>query len=109
MVNPREDYYAALELRPNADTDEIKKQFKKLGNCTQISPSRSPSVADRLLLQQGSTIQTAIQATKKSSRRSSKRSRPHMKSYATPSNARNMMQREGRRASIPTLLDPTTR
>jgi curved DNA-binding protein CbpA len=32
MVNPKEDYYAALELRPNADPDEIKKQFKKLGN-----------------------------------------------------------------------------
>jgi hypothetical protein len=42
MVNPREDYYAALELRPNADTDEIKKQFKKLGN--------QPILLSRLLL-----------------------------------------------------------
>jgi len=38
MVNPREDYYAALELRPNADPEEIKKQFKKLGNCFPNQP-----------------------------------------------------------------------
>lgn len=27
----RRDYYADLELRPSADTEEIKKQFRKLG------------------------------------------------------------------------------
>lgn len=28
----RKDYYADLGLGPDADTDEIKKQFRKLGN-----------------------------------------------------------------------------
>lgn len=28
------DYYADLELHPTADPDEVKKQFKKLGVCS---------------------------------------------------------------------------
>jgi curved DNA-binding protein CbpA len=28
------DYYRDLELQPGADTQEIKKQFKKLGNAS---------------------------------------------------------------------------
>jgi hypothetical protein len=107
MVNPRVDHYAALELRPNADPDEIKKQFKKLGNCSLNQPILLPSVADRFP-KPGSTIQTAIQAKRKSSRRSSKRSRLPTKSYPTPNSARNTTRREGRRASIPTPLDPIT-
>lgn len=31
MVAPR-DYYADLELPPSADVQEVKKQYRKLGN-----------------------------------------------------------------------------
>ena len=30
-VDSRRDYYGDLELKPSADTGEVKKQFKKLG------------------------------------------------------------------------------
>lgn len=35
-ADPKRDYYADLDLRPNAETVEIKKQFKKLGKCASV-------------------------------------------------------------------------
>lgn len=33
----RRDYYGDLEVKPDADASEIKKQFKKLGKETDLS------------------------------------------------------------------------
>jgi len=38
------DYYADLELPANADINEVKKQFRKLGICHHPCPQSNPSV-----------------------------------------------------------------
>lgn len=32
----RRDYYADLGLQPNAEAEDIKKQFRKLGECQEL-------------------------------------------------------------------------
>lgn len=34
-ADPKINYYLALDVAPNASTDEIKRQFRKLGQCSR--------------------------------------------------------------------------
>lgn len=35
-ADAKRNYYADLEVSPTADTDEIKKSFRKLGECMSL-------------------------------------------------------------------------
>lgn len=37
-VEPERDYYADLELQPSATANDVKKQFKKLGEAQYLVP-----------------------------------------------------------------------
>ena len=47
MVKPdiSRDYYEDLELKPGADTNEVKKQFKKLGAFGAVQPLAYPAIS----------------------------------------------------------------
>ena len=40
-LDPHKDYYAILGMSPTVETDEVKKQFKKLGKMAQGIEKRS--------------------------------------------------------------------
>lgn len=80
LLNPSEDYYAILELTPNADPNEIKTQFNKLGDAPK-QPTVLPSALTAS--QRDSTTRTAIRAKNISSSRSSIRSNSLTRAYPT--------------------------
>lgn len=61
-VDATRDYYAALGLQPNADVNEINKQYRKLGttNSPSSPPTRIPILTVLLSRQLSNVIQTAI-------------------------------------------------
>jgi len=104
MLNPKEDYYAALELSPKADSEEIKKQFKKLGTNSGLI---LPATLLLTLHQPGSIIQIVTREKKISSKRNFRRYRPPMKSSPIQFNDRNTMHNEGNREFSLTLAQTT--
>ena len=92
MVKPdvKQDYYADLELKPTADSVEIKKQFKRLGESSCGGSGTVPLTVNPTQLFH--TIPTAIPVAKLNSTRSSRPSRQHMKFSQIHSSEPNMIK-----------------
>jgi hypothetical protein len=90
------DYYGDLELPQNADINDIKRQFKKLGMISSLSylPDKTNSVSQLCC-----TIQIAILGVKTKSLPDFNESSLHMKYSLTAKNAQS---------TIPTAFDPIT-
>ncbi len=87
----RRDYYGDLEVKPDADVSDIKKQFKKLGERTTSTRSDKHRLTV-VFLQRSNTIPIVILAMRWNSMQDSKQYSLHTKSSPTPSNAPSMMQ-----------------
>jgi hypothetical protein len=82
------DYYGDLEVPANADANEIKKQFKKLGmDCCFFDPKSMANARSQL----SCTTQIATLVVKVKSPLDSNGYSPLTKSSLTPTNAQNMM------------------
>jgi hypothetical protein len=96
------DYYGDLELSPNADANDIKKQFKKLGMIALLRlvhlPLHPRSIADSLQ-QLCCTIQTVTQAVRPKSPRDSRKFSLRMRCSPTLMNAQS---------TTPIAFAPTT-
>ena len=91
MVKPdaKHDYYADLELPPTADAEDVKRQFRQLGQLNLFNFMYS---ADELQLSSIIPIGTLVKRVK--SLPDFRQSRQPMKFYAMNNSRRNMIRTE---------------
>lgn len=91
MVKPdaKHDYYADLELPPTADAEDVKRQFRQLG---QLNLFNFVYSADEL--QPSSIIPIGTLVKRVKSLLSSRQSRRPMKFYVTSNSRQNMIRTE---------------
>jgi hypothetical protein len=87
----RRDYYGDLEVKPDADASDIKKQFKKLGKETNPNYNCKRTLI-LMSVQRSSTTLIVIPVGKRNSSRNFKQYSPHTKFLQTPRNAPSTMQ-----------------